>query len=308
MNLYYVLAGQGTTHFERLFSKRFAVGGKTQTLTDVPPLSFKANGKPLVSWSMLGNGKQNGTPTPDAPIIPQFVGVRTVNVCPSAAAETKTNNGITAVCNGSGTYHVRGTATADSDIRFDVKSFLIPKSVGGSGSGTFSMFNSATYENTDVKIVFYYQSTKIDDWGLTQMNRTSHFYSTMGGKDCNAIGFTVKSGVTVDFTISPEFTDDGVLPTEFEPYGYKIPITCAGTTINVYTGDPLRKALDGSGAVDTLSSTGTITRKVDAEGNALTTPTTQIVDTPEIPTVKGQNTLTVETELQPSEMTITYKV
>jgi hypothetical protein len=93
----------------------------------------------------------------------------------------------------------------------------------------------------------------------------------------------------------------------YEPFGYKIPITCAGTTVNVYTGDSLRKALDGSDAVDVLSSTGTITRAVDAEGNALATPTTQSVDVPEIPTAKGQNTLTVDTDLQPSEMTITYK-
>lgn len=50
-------------------------GGAVKTLTGVPPLSFTGNGKPLISWSMLGNGQQSGTPAPDAPIMPQFVGV-----------------------------------------------------------------------------------------------------------------------------------------------------------------------------------------------------------------------------------------
>lgn len=44
------------------------------TITGVPPLSFKSNGSPLISWSMLGNGQQAGTPTPDAPIMPTFCG------------------------------------------------------------------------------------------------------------------------------------------------------------------------------------------------------------------------------------------
>lgn len=55
-------------------------GGETQTLTGIPPLSFKSNGKPLISWSMLGNGQQAGTPAPDSPIMPQGTGERTGNL------------------------------------------------------------------------------------------------------------------------------------------------------------------------------------------------------------------------------------
>ena len=52
----------------------FNAGIPVKTLTGVPPLSFKANGKPLISLSMPGNGQQQGTPTPDAPIMPDFCG------------------------------------------------------------------------------------------------------------------------------------------------------------------------------------------------------------------------------------------
>lgn len=66
---------------------------------------------------------------------------------------------------------------------------------------------------------------------------------------------------------------------DFEPYGYKIPVTCGGTTTDIFIGDsPL-------GADDTVSKTST---GVD------------------IPTVNGRNSLTVDTTVQPSEMSITY--
>ena len=55
-------------------------GFPVKTLTGVPPLTFKSDGTPLISWSMLGNGSQTGTPTPDNPVMPEFVGVRTANI------------------------------------------------------------------------------------------------------------------------------------------------------------------------------------------------------------------------------------
>lgn len=98
-----------------------------------------------------------------------------------------------------------------------------------------------------------------------------------------------------------------------EPYipfgesGCKIPVTCAGQTIPIYIDEPLRKALDGSDAVDVMTSTGTITREVDVNGNALTTPTTQTIDFPDIMTISGENTLTIDTDLKPSKIVISGK-
>lgn len=184
----------------------------------------------------------------------------------------------------------------------------------------------------------------------------------------------------------------------YEPYGYKIPITCAGQTVPVYLGQTptvrrikkavltgeesdwinaaiitatdayqnataiagyKREAFYCSHMVATTSSDSTTTHgyigqrltlcmdktlgldTVDkfkaylaaqyAAGTPVTvwyvlaTPETGIVNEPlakigdyadelhstdagvSIPTAKGQNTLTVDTELQPSEMTITFK-
>lgn len=83
-------------------------------------------------------------------------------------------------------------------------------------------------------------------------------------------------------------------------YCYKIPISCGEQTITVCVNAPIRKALDGSNAVDVLSNDGTIIREVDSSGNALAIPTTETIDFPVITVVDGANTLTVGTDLKPS--------
>ena len=49
-------------------------GFPVKTLTGVPPLTFKSDGTPLISWSISGNMTQTGTPAPSAPIQPQECG------------------------------------------------------------------------------------------------------------------------------------------------------------------------------------------------------------------------------------------
>lgn len=65
-------------------------------------------------------------------------------------------------------------------------------------------------------------------------------------------------------------------PDDFEPYGYKIPITCGGETTNIYLDSPLY------------------------EGDSISLSTAGV----EIPTVEGENTLTVGTTVQPSAVEI----
>jgi hypothetical protein len=270
---------------------------KIQTSTD-GTITFYALSGVIESLSIYGNGQQQGTPTPDNPVMPEFVGTKTANVMPFAAAQTITNNGITFESDGKGGYTVKGDSTANASAVFQLSdTFIIPISVENGGNGTLSFWNTKA---DFVTLAFMFNDTVIDSWSMNSVNRQHNAYNLLSGQKCNAIRLSVSSSRSYDQKIQPEFTDNGEYPTEFEPYGYKIPITCAGTTVNVYTGDPLRKALDGSSAVDVLSNDGTIIRNVDAEGNALATPTTKTIDFPDISIVDGENTLTVGTDLPPS--------
>lgn len=398
--LKYAATGQaspGMTYYDRMRASAL-MGATVQTLTGIPPLSFKADGSPITVWSMKGNGQQQGTPTPDAPIMPELVGVRTANVMPAGEKITIVSNGITFDSDGNGRYHISGTATAYATVQFKLLSpFTTPISVGSGGQGTLSFFN--TQSNSRVSFAFYNGTTTVDSWAQTPIRRTNDAYNTVGNQYVDNVVIAVGSGVTVDMIISPEFTNDGVLPSGFEPYGYKIPLTCAGQTVPVYLGEVptvrrIKKRVfdgtenwtlwnygtyvlfyttvaDGTGAEIVSSHFGAqksgalpipgsaayngdsnknmIFRMLDdttittvegfkawlAAQYAAGTPVTVwyvlaneqtgIVNEPlakigdyadelsstdagvTIPTARGQNTLTVDTDLQPSEMTITYR-
>jgi hypothetical protein len=56
-------------------------GHEVKELTGIPPLSFTADGTPLLDYLISGNMVQAGTPTPDSPVMPQGTGERTGNLC-----------------------------------------------------------------------------------------------------------------------------------------------------------------------------------------------------------------------------------
>ena len=64
----------------------------------------------------------------------------------------------------------------------------------------------------------------------------------------------------------------------YEPYGYKIPIVCGGTTTNFYLNEPL-----GENESISMNDTGV-----------------------SIPTINGSNTLSVDTSVQPSSVYVKY--
>lgn len=58
MNLYNVLSNRyvGMSNFERLFAQKFGgTGEKIKELEGVPPLTFTANGQPLLDYLISGN-------------------------------------------------------------------------------------------------------------------------------------------------------------------------------------------------------------------------------------------------------------
>ena len=68
------IASPEMTGFDKLRARAAFGGYPVSTITGTPPISFKADGKPLTAWSIAGAMQQTGTPTPDAPITPQETG------------------------------------------------------------------------------------------------------------------------------------------------------------------------------------------------------------------------------------------
>ncbi len=376
------IASPDMTGFDKL--RAMAMAGKEKTLTGIPPLSFKANGKPLISWSMKGNGVQSGTPTPDAPIMPQFVGVRTENLFDYQTMETSAQG---YYLNASGQeISLSGWRISDY-IPCDGTEFTINK-IGG---------------NTPA-ICLYDENKQFLAGKSYQTGGTTNKMPITVSSDTKAKYIRFSYVVLSDVLSEIMITEGTTTPSEYIPYGYKIPITCAGQTVPVYLGQfstvrRVKKLVltgeenwqkndqspttylyylggltdkeqaaclcthflqsittyPGNNQISCIASQTLIYIRPDkniidsmpsgntkegfkeylaqqyANGTPVTiwyvlaTPETGIVNEPlckigdyadelsstdadvTIPTVKGQNTLTVDTDLQPSEMKITYK-
>jgi hypothetical protein len=227
------------------------------TIQGTPPIVFKGYNRLLKNYKIYGNTVQNGTPTPEAPVDVVGSGVRTGNVMPAGEKKTVEVNGVTFSSDGNGRYRISGTASRYSSVQFDlVSGFTSPTSVSNGGQGTLSFFNNQS--TSSVVLIFYNGQARVDDWVMKPSNRISTAYNAIGNKYVDKICLVVvNSGATVDMTIALEFTDDGILPSWYEPYGYKLPVTISN---GVFLDEPLR----GIGEYkDTLDlSTGVVTRRI----------------------------------------------
>ena len=357
--LKYAATGQASpdmTYYDRMRASTLMCG-TVQTLTGIPPLTFKADGTPLISWSMKGNGQQSGTPTPDNPVMPTFCGVRTGNLW------SEDYTGISQTIKYVPIYVGNGDVT-------------ISTTCGRSGTGT------------GAAAVLFLLAGSVSTGASTDGN------GVWNGNDRTVSA--VDGYVTVAFrtytTANPDNAETmlnlGTTALPYEPYGYKIPITCAGQTVPVYLGQVqtvrrIKKLVfDGSEpwvlSVSIVYISNTDTKRLSplicthfqnvqnsgmwngnnrifqvdisnlgmtgrdawiaylqqqyAAGTPVTVwyvlaePETAIVNEPlrkistytdelssedaavTIPTVKGSNELTVDTELQPSNMTITGNI
>lgn len=382
------------------------------TVTGVPPISFtKSIGKPLVSWDLLGNAQQTGTPAPDNVIMPEFCGVRTAQLLDIKDGTQTINNVAWAAYHG--TITAQGVTTAgsasDAVIVYDGEftrsgnyinycRIQASKSIKPpSGTYTFSA-NANPSDSSKIALIVGDNDGRFSD-GTARKIAVGETFSVNGNE---YIMLVLSSHANLNqYNFGNIMLNSGSTALPYEPYGWKIPITCAGQTVPVYLGQTQTvrrvkklvltgketwtlQSINDYGIAnlwtrlpanfDTqylgLSSHFTIQRTVIAvteeEGfflasgivlyiriNAtrvsttaelksylaaqyaagtpvtvwyvLETPETAIVNEPlakisnyadelhstdaavTIPTANGNNTLTVDTDLQPSSMTIVYK-
>ena len=240
----------------------FAKGGEIAELSGVPPLRFKSNGEPLIDWKISGNTVQNGTPTPSNPVEVNGVGVRTENLLDYSTFVNdywlNNNTGLPVPYNNGG----RIATTSPIDVtNVNNVTFYFTSEVANT-QFMYSLFNGSTFIK---RVTGQSSGTTIDvsngDTLYLCLYRTT------------ALPITISD-------VSNAMLNTGTTAKPFEPYGYKIPITCGGVTTDIYIGDsPL---YDG----DTISMTDTGI---------------------EISTAYGNNVLTVGTTVQPSEVYIKYK-
>lgn len=263
--LKYAATGQsspGTTYYDRMRASALMGGGAVQTLTGQPPLTFKSDGTPLISWSMKGNSQQQGTPTPDTPIDPDFCGKL-----------VGTDWAIPITCAGQTTPVYLGQTPTVRRIKKRVFD----------GSESWTLWNYQT------AILFY--TAVLDGTGDQVMS--SHFGTRKTGSlpIAGNLAYNGNSNKNMIFRL----LDDTTIATVDGFKAWLAAQYANGTPVTVWY--ILALAEPATGIVnEPLAKIGDYADELHSEDAAVT-----------IPTARGQNVLTVDTDLQPSEMTIVYR-
>ncbi len=232
-----------------------------ETITGVPPITFDGSiGEPLISWSMKGNGSQQGTPTPDNPIMPEFVGVL-----------DGSDWAIHLTCAGQTVPVYLGQTQTVRRVRKLVLTGEENVSVTSAGMAVIAL--GIPPVAGEECVCSHYIGT----------NDTS--YSAIGDGECTTSIVASGGGNRLAINDVSLSTADAYKAFFAQQYAAETPVTVWYVLATPQTGivnEPLCKI-------------GDYADELHSEDAAIT-----------IPTTKGQNTLTVDTPIQPSEITITY--
>ena len=264
---------------------------KVRELTGELPLTFRANGKPLIDYTIYGNMTQS-----------KECGERTRNLFDKDNADI------------ADLYPDAATREIKQSSNLSTWSIVLP--VEPSTTYTFTMGEATTAIRRRVGMCSDYPTkgaycTSVDNTAEYDHPNLGNIFTT--DADTRYVLIMYVSGAGRDVAIERAnrvqvVKGNTALP--YEPYGYKIPISVNGQTNNIYIGsEPLRKAVDGSDAVDTLNySTQQLIRRVDSSGNALAEPIAENAELPELPSNNGTTVIDAETALKPSKIYVKYKV
>ena len=213
------------------------------SITDIPPIDFMSDGNGLSAYSIYGNMQQIGQPAPDAPITPEECGDKTENLFDDNNAEYGK------WVNSNGTIATNATYAAGYDIKV----------------GTASEFAVKYYGDKPYSYSMAFYDSNGDFLSRTHRSNPSTSYDTFSVPE-NAVSARFQVAIDTSLVITETrlkaiklMLNTGSTALPYEPFGYKIPVTNAGTTTNIYTLEPIRKIGDYADIVD---STNAVTRLV----------------------------------------------
>ena len=220
-----------------------SVKGFVRTITGVLPLTLEGcvDEKSIIDYTIYGNSVQDGTPTPDTPVEVESVGEKTKNLFNYADYTTLTSyNGNDISAN---------WLTIDGDlfyIKYDYYNggcWLTPTKQWGLLAGTYTLSgkckDNTIKENPNICYcgIRWSDDTRNAGWGKINSNdgewyNFSYTFTITEDKTVKGI-YLQNNGATAKSSIC--FTniqlEEGSTATDYEPYGYKIPIKVSGKNL-----------------------------------------------------------------------------
>lgn len=206
-------AGKAPDLYTALLATNLRRDGEVKTLSGIPPLTFTSNGQPLLDYLISGNTVQSGTPSPQNPVMPLGCGERTGNLCtgyttPNSQFNIYIENLRTIVDT------VQNfTLSFDSEITYAGNTLYLITDGGniviGYVAGKGHVVKSFSFNSTQVEAI--------------KSSNNPYIRLYVNGADMSGnTNIMLNLGSTA-------------LP--YGPYGYKIPISSAGQTNNIYLGE-----------------------------------------------------------------------
>lgn len=200
----------------------------------------------LESYKIYGNTEQNGTPTPENPIMPSGCGERTGNLfdlnrLPSNTWTTDTqyymNGGI-----------ITNTSVNPENVSISVNNdTLSVTSDGGRGAGflvevepsteyrfTFTKSESLASDKTSCVYAFVDTSETLSEYNAIYGNSDSAVFTT--GSNTKYVYFVFRKAVgSISYSNIMLVESSTALP--YEPHGYKLPLISGNTSVDIYLGE-----------------------------------------------------------------------
>lgn len=187
------------------------IWGREDTITGIPPFYLRTYGLPINTWELYGNSSQSTTPTPDNPVMPEFVGVRTAQLIDIGAWLTSKN--ITYTKDG-GEY----TFNSSSSL-YNEPLYFSSDNVVVSLSG---LIESITASSGRIRLI------KNDGTNATQSGIGDQF-TKQENVLASGIKITVSTGGTLK--VKNLMLNLGSTALPYEPFGYKIPFNNHGENL-----------------------------------------------------------------------------
>lgn len=272
----------------------------------------------VVDYKIYGNSIQDGTPSLDNPIEIQSVGNKPINLVDTNNILDSTG-GLQISYNNDGTVNLRGTLRSKFAYSVHYKKVNIPIGTILSTRGFFEGTSDETYvgvvlynENKD-KIIKQFNSFKSGEYSTYKVPENVYYLGIVWRLPNNKIGdYYEINNIKIQL-------QEGNTLSDWEPYGYKIPITVSNgnesKTTNIYLDEPLRKVGDVVDYIDLKNkqvvrnvkvndTTGT---KSINESYSKQDSTKEDISLPDINLFEGYNKISIDTKTSPSKFDISYK-
>ena len=212
-----------------------SVKGFVRTISGKFPLTlpYCVDNKSITDYKIYGNSVQNGTPSPTNYVEVESVGDKTKNLIEYPYEETtKTLNGLTFIDNGDGTISVNGIAEANTTFNIRNSKSSIWAGIIPNETYTASVIIEGGYTGSISYVCNYYPegSTSYDNWMSATHGKVKTATCPTDIVGIRSYIYIPKGVVANNIVIKPQ-VEAGEVATEYEPYGYKIPVTVSGKNL-----------------------------------------------------------------------------